>query len=126
LDYFFESDEEMTPMESMPSPVRMPVKRRGSGSEAMRASRYRQYDASTSPIYRFLQHDHAIVTRALLTELIEAVVRYTPEQERPRPPSRDQRRAKNGLVMWLDYNSEKVWRYLKEKFPLAVTRMAHV
>jgi hypothetical protein len=120
LEYCFDTDEEM---DSMPSPGRTRDDFWGHGYEALRASPYHQYDASRSPIFRFLQRGHAIVTRRLLMELIDAVVKYTPEDERPRFPARNQRRAKNGLILWLDQNSVPVWRYLKAQFPVAAAEV---
>jgi hypothetical protein len=124
LDFTFDEDEDIMAIPSNPDAPPMPRTHWGNGLEAVRASRYRCYDASLSPIFRFMQQDHRIVTRTRLRELIEAVVRYTPEDQRPLPPSRNQRRAKNGLVMWLDHNSALVWRYLEAMCSIAVVRMA--
>jgi hypothetical protein len=122
LDYGFDSDEDRAPIVSRPRTTRIRGQLWGHGPEALRTSQYHRYDVSGSRIFRFMQHGHGVVTRTLLMELIEAVLRYTPEDGRPTPPVRNQRRAKNGLVMWLDHNSETVWRYLKAQFPVAVAR----
>jgi hypothetical protein len=118
LALFFEDnydvdDDSVTEWNSQPA--RRPV-HWGEGIEAQRASRYRTYDISLSKIFQFLQNSYGTVTRPVLDDLITAVVSSVPEGQRPKPPGRNQRRARNGLVMWLDANSFIVWRYLTWNF----------
>jgi hypothetical protein len=84
----------------------------GQGLEARRAWQYRHYDISRSKIFQFLQNGYGTVTRAILDDLIAAVLGSVPQGQRPKPPGRNQRRARNGLVMWLDSHALIVWQYL--------------
>jgi hypothetical protein len=107
FDFATVDDDETT----YPQPTRRPVPW-GQGVEARRASQYRRYDISSSKIFSALQFRYGTVTRVVLDELIVAVINSLPDGQRPKPPGRNQRRARNGLVMWLDANSPIVWRYI--------------
>jgi hypothetical protein len=82
-----------------------PRERWGHGQEARLTAHYRRYEVGRSPIYRILQHQFPMVTAKGMCELIECIIASCPEEQRPRGPSRSQRRVKGGLVCWLDAHS---------------------
>jgi hypothetical protein len=85
------------------SPITVPRRRPyGRGVDAERSARYRRYDVEHSPVYTLLRRKTGRVSKSLLLKLIEAVIERAPPSERPEPPGRNQRRAKGGLVLWLD------------------------
>jgi hypothetical protein len=84
----------------------------GQGIDAKRTRQYREYELTASPIYNFLERRYSRVTQSLLRELIDAVIAEVPPEFRPTPPDRNQRRAKGGLVAWLDANQGVVVHYL--------------
>jgi hypothetical protein len=100
----------------LPAPAAQRHRRRrstyGQGIDARRTREYREYELNTSPVYTALEKAYPRVTRALLLELANAVIAESPPQFRPRPPNRSQRRAKGGLVSWLDANQCAVVHYL--------------
>jgi hypothetical protein len=88
-------------------------RRYGEGIEARRSAQYRHYDWHHSLIYQLLQHQQKIVTKVTLRDFIDDVIEATPENVRPKPPTRDQRRAKGGLVWWLDNHAAFVVQHLR-------------
>jgi hypothetical protein len=90
----------------------------GQGIDAKRTRKYREYELTTSPMYTLLERTYARVTHSLLLELIDAVIAESPPQFRPHPPDRNQRRAKGGLVAWLDANQCIVVHYLLSRHRL--------
>jgi hypothetical protein len=70
---------------------------------------------SESPIMRQMQSLYGLVTNQMLRNLIDEALSHAPENVRPPPPSRDQRRAKGGLVSWIDDNAAFVRAYLRNR-----------
>jgi hypothetical protein len=75
------------------------------GADVKHHSRYRAYPIDESPIWQQLHRKYSIVTKDMLTQLIALSIRICPECARPIPPSRAQKRAKAGLVAWIDFNA---------------------
>jgi hypothetical protein len=84
----------------------------GLGIEAQRSARYLAYPVQASTIHKHLRDAYGIVTRKMLQGLIAALIHRCPLSARPLPPTRDQRRAKGGLMAWLDDNESMVLPYL--------------
>jgi hypothetical protein len=71
------------------------------------------YPIDTSMIHRHLRHVHGIVTKKLLLSFIIALRKTCSPSVRPPAPTRDQRRAKGGLVAWLDDHEPIALAYLR-------------
>jgi hypothetical protein len=85
----------------------------GLGVDARRSARFRTYPIETSTIHKHLHDVYGIVTKELLQSLISALINQCPPSARPNAPTRDQRRAKGGLVAWLDDNESMALSYLR-------------
>jgi hypothetical protein len=68
-----------------------------------------------SPIYRYLAQTSGPVTKQLLVSIIAGVFQQLPPNQRLPPPTRSQKRAKAGLVAWLDDNLPGVFSYLQSQ-----------
>jgi hypothetical protein len=77
------------------------------------SARYRAYPIEASTVHRHLRHMHGLVTKEMLQSFITALRRRCPPSTRPAPPTRAQRRAKGGLVAWLDENESMALSYLR-------------
>jgi hypothetical protein len=66
-----------------------------------------------SKAIRYLKAVYGAVTKAMLLNLVFDVLAICPVAIRPLPPSRNQKRAKGGLVAWLDEHQSLVLSYLK-------------
>jgi hypothetical protein len=84
----------------------------GYGRDAMRCARFRSYPTAASPIFRYLSQGNIEITKRELQILINLCIASCSEDIRPNPPTRSQKRAKAGLVCWLDENAPCVMRYL--------------
>jgi hypothetical protein len=98
-------------------PVRTQRQRRqyGHGIDAQRTAPFRRYPMERSPIYRHLRQTSGIVTKELLMSVVTGVLRQSPPDHTPPQPTRSQKRAKAGLVAWLDDNSPFVLSYLRSR-----------
>jgi hypothetical protein len=79
-----------------------------------RAPQYRQYEIAQSPILRLIRYFQQVdepVTKPMLLQLINAVINWAPKESCLAPPPRNQRRAKAGLVLWLDQHHGLVQQY---------------
>jgi hypothetical protein len=85
----------------------------GEGIDALGTRPYRHYPIAQSPIVHEMQERYGFVTNQMLRNLIGQVMAHAPENARPRPPTRNQRRAKGGLVAWIDENSAFVMAQLR-------------
>jgi hypothetical protein len=63
-------------------------------------------------MYRQLRCHYGIFTKVAFLTLANAVVENTPEWCRPPFPTRSERRAKAGLITWMDRNTPLVLSYL--------------
>jgi hypothetical protein len=84
----------------------------GQGIEAKRTAPFRQYRPSNSPMYRTLRKQFTKITKKLLRGLSDDACRGA-GQHGVVPPSRNQKRQKRGLIMWMDQNSELMLNYLQ-------------
>jgi hypothetical protein len=85
----------------------------GMGIDALRTRPYRHYPMAQSPTMRQLQSRYGLVTNQMLRNLIGQALSHAPENMMLRPPTRDQRRAKGGLISWIDDNAAFVRAYLR-------------
>jgi hypothetical protein len=84
----------------------------GHGRDALRCMRFRNYPAAASPIFHCLSQGKSEITKPTLQTFIDLCIASCPEDMRPKPPTRSQKRVKAGLVYWLDENALCVMRYL--------------
>jgi hypothetical protein len=84
----------------------------GLGVDARRTARYLAYPIEASIVYRQLRDIYGTVTKGMLQSLIAALRNRCAPSVRPLEPTRDQRRAKGGLVAWLDKNEAIALSYL--------------
>jgi hypothetical protein len=82
---------------------------------ARRRAQYRSYPVHASTIHRHLRNVHGMVTKEMLQSLIAALRRGCTPSTRPPPPTRDQLRAKGGLVAWLDNHESMALAYLRSQ-----------
>jgi hypothetical protein len=89
-----------------PSPLaRSPIITRrkwGTGEEAALTAPYRSYDLSQSPIFRLFRSHISNLSIEVLSSLFQSVRESVPEDNRPKVPSRTQKRVKSGSICWLD------------------------
>jgi hypothetical protein len=85
----------------------------GQGVEAQRSARYRTYDIKQSDIFQELRDMYGTVTKEMLFGLITASMDSCPLHLRPLPPTRTQKRAKAGLVAWIDDHPRLIASYLR-------------
>jgi hypothetical protein len=121
-DWFDPQDDEIewcTGPSAEESPVPPPVaaehRRRpyGHGIDARRTAQLRLYPMEHSPIFRHLKRTSGKVTMPLLMGVVAGVLGLMAPNRRPPPPGRSQKRAKPGLVAWLDENASLVMGYLR-------------
>jgi hypothetical protein len=84
----------------------------GTGIDAMRTAKIRDYDTSKSCILQLLEQQRFIIAKVGLLKLINNALLSCPVNERPNGPSRSQKRLKAGLVQWLDMNSMFMEQYI--------------
>jgi hypothetical protein len=85
----------------------------GQGIEAARTARYRRKDLTQSRMFRFLQSQSFYSSIANLMNLIEKIRDWYPHVQRPLPPSRTQKRSRNGLIEWLDVHETLALAYFR-------------
>jgi hypothetical protein len=85
----------------------------GYGVDAKRSAKYRVYDTTQSDILQELRNIYGIVTKEMLCDLIGASINSCPLSLRPSPPTRAQKRAKGGLVAWIDDHTPLVASFLQ-------------
>lgn len=85
----------------------------GHDIDTQRTAAFRSYPMEYSLIYRYLAATAGTVTEELLMSVVAAVLRQSPPNHRPPPLTRFQKRAKAGLMAWLDDNSSLVLAYLR-------------
>jgi hypothetical protein len=87
---------------------------RGTGSEAGKTAQYRARDNNTSFIFCKLHRRYGFVSKTVLMSIITGILASCPDDSRPAPPDRSMKRAKGGLVAWLDAHQELALKYVEE------------
>jgi hypothetical protein len=87
---------------------------RGTGAEAAKTAQYLGRDNSRSLIFCTLHRRYGFVSRSVLMSVITGIMASCPEQCRPTPPDRSMKRAKGGLIAWLDKHQVHALKYLDE------------
>jgi hypothetical protein len=87
---------------------------RGTGPEAAKTAQYLARDNSRSLIFCTLHRRYGFVSRSVLMSVITGILASCPEQSRPTPPDRSMKRAKGGLIAWLDKHQVLALKYLDE------------
>jgi hypothetical protein len=85
----------------------------GKGPDAQRTAKYRCYPIRESPVIRQLLHHPGAVSKRWMMQLIDICLASSPPGKRPTPPTRSQKRAKGGLVSWIDENAGFVMHYVR-------------
>jgi hypothetical protein len=88
---------------------------RGAGPEAAKTAGYLARDNSASSIFCRLHHRFGFVSKAVLMSVINGVMASCPDDCRPAPPNRSMKRAKGGLVAWLDIHQVLALKFLEDK-----------
>jgi hypothetical protein len=68
-------------------------------------------------MYHHVQAHYPVVTKMVLLQLVNAVIKNAPEYLHPRPPTRSEKRAKAGLMLWIDNHARQVLAYLSLHHP---------
>jgi hypothetical protein len=68
-----------------------------------------------SPIYRYLAQTYGNVTKQLLLSVVAGALRQSSLDQNPFPPTRSQKRAKAGLIAWMDKNTPLILNYLESQ-----------
>jgi hypothetical protein len=87
---------------------------RGTGAEAQKTSQYLKRDNDASLTLRRLNHRYGFVYKKILRIVIDNIRASCPDDSRPEPPNRTMKRAKGGLVAWLDDHQALALKYLDE------------
>jgi hypothetical protein len=95
--------------------VQRPRRQYGRGIDARRTAAFRSYPMEHSLIYRYLAETAGTVTKELLLSVVAGTLRQSPPGQHRPPPKRSQKRAKAGLVAWLDDNIPFVLDYLQSR-----------
>jgi hypothetical protein len=114
--------QDPAPPAQVPSPTseeKVPHIRKpyGHGIDARRTVRFHEYGVRDSWMYRYLLCRYRALTKHVLIELASAVIENAPESSRPQPPTRSEKRAKAGLLLWIDRNACLVLDYLRSHPP---------
>jgi hypothetical protein len=93
-----------------------PVKNRrcveyGTGRDAQRTAPYRYYPADQSPVLREVKC-RCCCDKLFLMRLIRAVLNDSEVKSRPAEPTRSEKRCRGGLIHWLDFHAELVFKFL--------------
>jgi hypothetical protein len=84
----------------------------GHGIDAIRTAPYRGYPIKDSEVVNFLKLKYGAVTKKMLLDLIADFISAFPANHWLLPPTRSQKRAKGGLVAWLDERKILVVPYI--------------
>jgi hypothetical protein len=84
----------------------------GQGRDAHLTARYRGYRVGDSAICSRLQRFMSPLTKRIMLNLIEGALANCPEDIRPRPPTRTQKRVLGGLIAWTEDNASFLMRYM--------------
>jgi hypothetical protein len=88
---------------------------RGTGSEAAKTAQYLARDNRTSFIFCKMHRRYGFVSKTVLMSIITGILASCPDDSRPTPPDRSMKRAKGGLVAWLDAHQELALKYVEER-----------
>jgi hypothetical protein len=70
---------------------------------------------SQNVIMHQMEKQYGVVTNQMLRNLIAKALSHARENVWPRPPTRDQRRAKCGLVAWIDDHAAFVMAHIRNR-----------